>query len=262
MQNETKEQRRRQRTYRYWNKSRPPASTRTVDPCDAEQSWYWSCWQEGPWSPSATLTPQATERFKNEPRIWLNDAVDLMAFGGLAPVQDIYERAARRRQASRALCEAARLEKFSLLGSPDNPGDKSDPIPPAYFDWPRHLGSENNSLRTDLSQVSEADFAAAEQLYDLWFSVRINTGTFLKWLSSCRGSVVNKGGRPQEFNWSLIEAHCRSLVTQYGKPSRKNKKLPTQAQLIELVTAFCTAQDLDPGDSTIRKKVSQWLQSK
>jgi hypothetical protein len=242
-------------------KQRPAGTAR-----DAEEAWYWSCWQEGPWSRPATLPTEAIDRIRNTPRAWLSDAVDLMAFGGAVPPRSVYEIGARRRQASRALSEAARLEIFSLLGCPDKPGDKTDRIPPAYFDMPRHLGDED-SLQTDLSLVSEEEFTAAHfGQHHRWFNVRVETKAFLKWLTlhpvlpKPAPLEKDKGGRPPEYDWEAVRAFTLALVKQRGKPHKTNRLLRSKTELVEaILNEWANEKDIHLAQPTVRKRVNLWL---
>jgi hypothetical protein len=98
------------------------------------------------WTPPPTLNNDSLNDLNNEPRLWLYRAVDLMAFGGKRVPKSMLEASLRRFQASRALCDAARIHPIKFMGNPDQSGDKSDPIPQSYFDSPRCLGHDDNTL--------------------------------------------------------------------------------------------------------------------
>lgn len=150
----------------------------------------WLSVQDDPWMAPPTLEA-ALRKVEAEPAIWLNRAVDVMAFGNDAGASDPMEFAARRCQASRALCEAARTGHVKMIGSPNQPGDLSDPIPRAYFDTPRQLGSKDNSLETNLDAVSDDEFTVATSGgHQKWFSVRAETNSLVLWL---RGFVSARG---------------------------------------------------------------------
>ena len=141
------------------------------------------------WEPRSSLE-DALRKIQDFPVVWLYQAVDIMAFGNEKPATDPLEFAARRCKASRELCQAARKELVRAMGSPGRPGDDSDPIPRAYFDIPRQLGSADNSISTALDKVSDEDFEAARSGgHKKWFSVRIETRSFLDWL---RGFVPSR----------------------------------------------------------------------
>jgi hypothetical protein len=105
---------------------------------------WWAAFQATvAWVPPQSLA-LALARIQDD-RVWLSEAVDIMAFGMEVPDNAI-EAAARRAQASRQLCQAARKGLVQMMGSPKKPGDTSDIIPQTYFDTPRQLGADANSL--------------------------------------------------------------------------------------------------------------------
>jgi len=72
--------------------------------------------------------------------------------------------------------------------------------------------------------------------------------------------VLNKGGRPDEYNWDEMKEFARQLVQAKGLPGRGNRRLPTKAQLIEEVTnKFASSYDHHPAQSSIRRRVNIWL---
>jgi hypothetical protein len=46
-------------------------------------------------------------------------------------------------------------------------------------------------------------------------------------------TAIDKGGRPPEYDWDAVEAFMLEQMRVLGKPHRKNKRLPTKAQLVE-----------------------------
>jgi hypothetical protein len=114
--------------------------------------------------------------------IWLDDAIDLMAFGLNACPLDRIELAARRSQASRALFEAARLGQVSLYGA--HGPDEEQTIPPRHFDIDRRLGGEIRSIETDPTSASDRLFSEFNDgRRKKWFDVRIvEAGKFVQWL--------------------------------------------------------------------------------
>ncbi len=149
-----------------------------IDPANETR---WQSFQDTPWSPPPSLNVLTID--VKLPATWFNQAVDQMAFGSEAVPSDLLERAARRCQASRALCQAARKTYVEFIGNPDRPGDGSDLIPREYFDVPRQLGHADNSLETVLDQVSDDDFVVVtEGGHQKWFNVRVLTSAFVGWL--------------------------------------------------------------------------------
>jgi hypothetical protein len=140
----------------------------------------WSRWKaRRPWAPDA-LTETAIASLEGEPRTWLDAAVNLMAFGQIEPPADSIECGARRLQASRALCNLAKLKTLNLIGGADGV-----PIDPKYFDFPRKLGTQENSLELDTYEISDAKFDD-QDLARGWSHVRIDPpATFMEWLNGC-----------------------------------------------------------------------------
>jgi hypothetical protein len=149
----------------------------------------WNAFETEAWSPGDERRV-IIARAVTEKRILLSTAVNLMAFGTLHVPNDLespagvpLEEVARKRQAARALCEAARLEHIEMIGSPNRPGDSSDPIPAEYFDTPRSLGHENDSIETDTNRVPMdvyIDFRKGH--HQSWYGVRLDAKSFRKWI--------------------------------------------------------------------------------
>ncbi|KRQ94452.1 hypothetical protein [Bradyrhizobium valentinum] len=73
-------------------------------------------------------------------------------------------------------------------------------------------------------------------------------------------TVVDKGGRPPEYDWAAIKEIALQLMKKFGKPQRDNKRLPSKAQLIELIQEECAARfDRQPPISSLRSHLKQWL---
>jgi hypothetical protein len=177
-------------------------------PNDLADYSKWLVVQNSEWSAPSTLEA-ALRKIEKEPSIWLSQAVEVMAFGDDAAAADPMELAARRCQASRALCEAARRDDVKLIGAPNQPGDSSNPIPRPYFDVPRQLGNVDNSLETNLDAISTDDFMVATSGgHQKWFSVRAESDSLILWL---RGFVP---GREKE--WP-VEAYMIEPMTKLGR---------------------------------------------
>jgi hypothetical protein len=155
----------------------------------------WRIWEDfinAPWEPPASL--EAALSKVHGPRIWLSHAVDIMAFGDEgAPIDPevqtkkrgyIMEVAARRCRASRALCRAAQSGALTVIGAGDYDSDASEKISSDYFDTPRQLGSENNSLETDPDSIPAERPMSARHGHTKWFNVRFETNSLLVWLWS------------------------------------------------------------------------------
>jgi hypothetical protein len=178
-------------------------------------------WQsrDVPWDPPSGLTLQLLLAvLGDEPRPFLTGVIDLLAFG--APLPDkvlqlvglLFEQKDRdvrtetlralasegypyetvvseRRRATTAFFDGVRrAEQSVLIGSHDHHSDQ--PIPPHYFDVPRNLGSEDNSIRTDAYIVAmdarwQKQFDAEWQRKPTpWFNVRVDRKWLVGWLTS------------------------------------------------------------------------------
>jgi hypothetical protein len=150
---------------------------------------------EVPWKPPKELTADILFAYREEPRIRLSIALNLMAFGqpcrpdGLEPI----EITTRLRQAAIALFDGpAKKGLVSFMGSPEvKGGDRSDTVPPSYFDMPRNLDTSDDAIYTDLPRLSEASEgpsadwdAAIGGLHQRWFNVRVDGVHFVAWLAS------------------------------------------------------------------------------
>jgi hypothetical protein len=69
-------------------------------------------------------------------------------------------------------------------------------------------------------------------------------------------TAIDKGGRPVEYDWAAISRIALTLIETFGKPHRNNKRLPTKAQLIELIQKQCAAP---PATSSLKSHLNQWL---
>lgn len=199
-----------------------------------------------PWNSPEELTESVLLHYCDEPRIWLSTAVNLMAFGrpdtpkGL----DGLEATARRLQAAAALCDGpARKGRVRLIGSPDaKGGDRSEEIPPTYFDMPRTLGTVDESLYSDLARLAEECEgpspnwdAAACGSHQTWFNVRVDGPGFIAWLTSqlrlTRSSSDSDiaegraGGQPQSArsegmiytaDWEMLAHALDRVVSTHG----------------------------------------------
>ena len=161
---------------------------------------HWTSVQDLPWKPDADVL-SALDRIKDEPVLWLSSAVNIMAFGCTNPPQDVHliEVLARKAQAGRALCNAARQGRLNLIGTPVRGGDGWQPIERAYFDMPRFLGDDDNSIVTDMNRLSDEAFLTAQGApHTSWFNVRLEAPQFASWLTDQTYSVDLKNGRTKQ----------------------------------------------------------------
>jgi hypothetical protein len=184
--------------------------------------------QNTPWTPPPELQPKSLDDLI-EQRIWLSTAVDRMAFGDSLVPDDLAQVAARRCQASRALCDAARSDQVKLIGNPDQEGDKSVQIPAAYFDLPRCLGHHENTVVTDLDRVTDNDFAAARKgKHQCWFNVRVETQSFLAWLRNVAKLTPA----------ASAESNCRKWLADQMRASPLEKPKPKSTFRDEALSLF------------------------
>ncbi|KRQ14253.1 hypothetical protein [Bradyrhizobium manausense] len=187
---------------------------RAHDDCSARDEHR----DDHPWSPPEGLTLQLLMRtFDNDPRPFLSGVIDLLAFGMALPEKvlqllallfeqkdrdarleicaaiekegrSIEQIVAERRRAAAALFAGARrADRSVLIGSLDRTTDQA--IPPHYFDVPRNLGFEDNSIATD--QTIVASDARWQRQFDAewrekpkpWVNVRVDFRWLVEWLA-------------------------------------------------------------------------------
>jgi len=79
-------------------------------------------------------------------------------------------------------------------------------------------------------------------------------------LWSMTGVVVDKGGRPAEYDWAAIKEIAVQQIKKFGKPHKDNKRLPTKAQLIELILGeYAIRFDRQPPISSMKAHLKGWL---
>ena len=70
----------------------------------------------------------------------------------------------------------------------------------------------------------------------------------------------NKGGRPPEYDWGAIKAFTLKQIAALGVPGKNNKRLPSKAQLIEIIQKEWSQQfDQDLPNSSVRSHLNRWL---
>jgi hypothetical protein len=160
------------------------AQTRKARLTIRRQLGRWRRFTGRPWSPPETLAAAIDKLDGDEPAIWLNAAVDLMAFGIESPAADGVECGARRLQASIELCEGARLGKFKLIA-----GTEGHEIKRSKFDHGLRLGATKDTLEIDRASSrceSDLEFDRPFERLDV---VRIEPAAeFVAWLRQCCGA--------------------------------------------------------------------------
>jgi hypothetical protein len=146
---------------------------------------------QSPWTRPSKLTRESTlVRIGSNSRVFLSTVIDLMS--GLPDPTTMFRRSTgghptlvtKRQRAARALFAAvAKANEAVLVGSLDHQIDQS--IEPHYFDLPRALGGEINSIDTDLAECAEnprwhAQFDAYTS--KPWFNVRVDAAWLVGWL--------------------------------------------------------------------------------
>jgi hypothetical protein len=72
--------------------------------------------------------------------------------------------------------------------------------------------------------------------------------------------VKNKGGRPAEYDWDAMKAFALQKVKEFGRPGKDNKRLPSKAQLIELIlNEWRERHGQEPASSSVRSHLNRWL---
>jgi hypothetical protein len=72
-------------------------------------------------------------------------------------------------------------------------------------------------------------------------------------------SSIDKGGRPAEYDWAAVKAFAEEVIRVHGMPHKSNKRLPSKAQLIELIQKKWGGRDQHLATSTIRYHLDEWL---
>jgi hypothetical protein len=246
------------------------------------------------WASPPSLTLATLEALKYIPRLWLADAINLMAFGKRADLTELgnfrrcsdpsikrdgtpnFANIAQHMRAAKALFSAAHTGKIEFLTSPTKSGDVSDPLPGHYFDYPRMLGSEDNSIATDLHEAAKNDdheFYRAARDRNHLTGVRVKTASFVAWLNGVLGvagdgparnaeakRAAAKRGCPPEYEWHGVETEAMRLMDKNGDFTPSNPKWNSPATLKEALLKYCSERHgKEPGDSTMREKVKTWV---
>jgi hypothetical protein len=75
-----------------------------------------------------------------------------------------------------------------------------------------------------------------------------------------RPRVIDKGGRPPEYNWDAIKEFTLQQIAVLGKPHKDNRLLPSKTQLVELIQAeWSEKYDQHLGYTTVRDRLNRWL---
>jgi len=96
----------------------------------------------------------------------------------------------QRMRAAKALFAAGQQGRVKFRGSPAGEGNRSEPMPEDYFDIPRMLGHEDNTIEFDVHSASMDEYAAAggkgdrRGKYEKWWNVRVERASFADWQKS------------------------------------------------------------------------------
>jgi hypothetical protein len=118
----------------------------------------------------------------------LDVAVSILAFG--SPVDPANrngpEEMPQRAQSLRVICDAAFNDDVRLKGTRDKQGGKAQWIPFGYFELPRALTNDLNSLGSDYERMASETWgevdAMSPDLFVAWFDVEIEAPSFAEWL--------------------------------------------------------------------------------
>jgi hypothetical protein len=197
---------------------------------------------ETPWDPKILPVDQAKTVLADEPRPYLTNLIDLMAFGG-PPLDKVPagKITVERRRAAIALFEAARrAEKQVLIGSCGRQVDQW--IPQHLFDTPHNLGHQDNSISPDHVRLSNEQFSAEfENRSPRWTNVRVEANWFVDWLA-------------------LHGASSAKPVSSTGTQKR-DKKLPARSSQIDQDEKYFPAMKsfLDNGDARSTTEAARLL---
>jgi hypothetical protein len=217
--------------------------------------------QEQWFAPPAIINNHLVE-LRDNPVVWLSDAINLMAFGTtkvegrhhIEPprVANFEEevKIAQRRQAARALLgDPARKNVVGFVGSPSVESDQSDTIPSRYFDIPRNLGDIDNSVATDWDQYSDTDFCHGfPGKHQEWFNVRVAGPQFLSWLASQLSFGSDEDELAKKTHQEEMEAPTQ---LERSRPGAKPKYdwLDIQAFVFQMLDEKDDFKEWDTGDN-------------
>lgn len=204
-----------------------------------------------PWSAPVTIEMAVADEINGNPRIWLQRAIDLMAFGGARIPKNPFKQADQRIRASRALCNAARTELLTIYGSPNDRTANAEKIPSLYFDTPCCLGAEDNTLGPDFDLISKNDHPTAQVHYnaardprkEIWFNVRIETKSFFSWLLPHENGIIQSNTSTPPTNKPTPKMQASILIAAdeiwhggKGPPSNKERN----RQIREYLKSNCS----------------------
>ncbi|MBR0685297.1 hypothetical protein JQ594_05180 [Bradyrhizobium manausense] len=215
------------------------------------------------------------------PIVWLDAAVDLMAFGSEDPdTLEVFEQGARRYQASRALCAAAHVGDITLFA-----GKRGRPVDRRQLDFSRKLGAEANTLEIDRSEKLHDSAAVFDEEFKTLKLVRIDRAALVAWLRERCGlqvsaetqelgaaNVVNsiapkkhKGGpgRRPRADWDAVGLALRAEISERGFPDDDNEDVNWRRQAdVEEWAAELLKQRKEPiKESRRREKVAELLKT-
>src|SRR5262249_28732082 len=72
--------------------------------------------------------------------------------------------------------------------------------------------------------------------------------------------AADKGGRPTDYAWKAVEPLVLRELVAHGRPHKNNPRLPSKAQLVELVKAELSDKfDEHPSDTAVKYHVNRWI---
>lgn len=242
------------------------------------------------WAPPALLSlDQVKAVLGDEPRPFLSIVVDVLAFGEALPGKVLQfldllfiqkDREARtatvqalaaegypvkrivseRRRAAAALFDGAkRAEQSVFVGSQDCHSDQS--IPPHYFDVPRNLGFENNSISADLAVLVDdrrwqKQFdAERENRPSPWLNVRVDRKWLVGWLTK---QLTRDPGIP---GLVQIPTEAGNFILQAIAPSGARHTAPRSENIGGLSDTIVVSAKKRGKASTTRDKVKEAMRA-
>jgi hypothetical protein len=231
-----------------------------------EELARWHKFLGQPWTPPETLAAAIDELDGDEPAIWLNAAVDLMAFGiDPPPAADGVECGARRLQASKELCEGARLGKFKLIA-----GNEGHEIKRSKFDLGLRLGATKDTLEMDrASSRCESDLEFDRPFECLELVRAEPAAEFVAWLRKCCGApqlekqssqpAPVKRGRKFKYDWKEGKLFFDKLMAAMGDLDDRQEwcaQADIERKVIEHMRQHGGGE---PTSSLVQDHVKQWL---
>jgi hypothetical protein len=217
---------------------------------------------DSPWNPPETLTIEVLDALSKQPRIWLADIIKAMTGLpdnsaeppplGPGSYWRAAENAAQRQQVAATLFKAARAADHPVfIGSRDRLSDQL--IPQEYFDIPRTLDSEDNSVRADMERVRDAQFDAEMANPQKWLNVRVDGAWVADWLKSQLGII------PQQSSPIRKIPPLHAKILEIARSLWPDGKLPARVSgRNKQICQAWPAGETHPNDRTFQRAFKHW----